>query len=214
MGKDPVWAVVPIKKFSQAKARLTPVLGSAMRRELASLMAEQVLKTVMACPEISGTLVVTSDPSAKRMADRLGARICALPSDEGVNAAVEAGFRLARDHSDRVLILPSDIPLATPGDLARLIAAGTPGETVRIVPDMAGRGTNALLLPSRTDFAFRFGENSAQAHAEAARRSGLQAFFDEIPRISRDIDTAEDLNALRDCDGAWLRFVTSAVTAN
>jgi 2-phospho-L-lactate guanylyltransferase (CobY/MobA/RfbA family) len=45
---------------------------------------------------------------------------------------------------------------------------------------------------------FRFGEGSAQRHAEAARSSGLQISFREDPVLSFDLDTPDDLRI-------WLR---------
>ena len=175
MAKDRVWAVVPIKSFADAKSRLAPVLGQALRRGLASLMAERVLKATLASPEIAQTLVVTADPDAQRLAASLGAVCCLMDGDHGVNAAVEAGFREARQHCETVLILPSDVPLAGPEDLARLLSPRGRETTVRIVADKAGRGTNALSIPSAADFAFRFGTDSASAHAESAGMAGLRA---------------------------------------
>lgn len=205
MAKDRVWAVVPIKTFSDAKSRLAPALGQEQRRNLASLMAERVLKATLASPEIARTLVVTADPAAERLALRLGAEPCLLAGDHGVNAAVEAGFRQARQYCETVLILPSDVPLAGPEDLARLLAPRNRDKTVRIVADKAGQGTNALSIPAGADFTFHFGENSASAHAEAAGLAGLRVEFHHIANLALDIDSADDLEALRDCNCSWLR---------
>ncbi len=199
-----VWAVVPIKTFSSAKSRLAPVFGSAQRQRLAKVMARRVLKAVSGCPAIAGVAVVTADPQAKQIAAGFGAEICASEADEGVNAAAAAGFSFVRQRAGRVLILPSDIPLVRPQDLSRLI--GQPGEpgSVTIVADTAGLGTNALLLPSRCDFEFRFGINSASRHAESARQAGLTPVFAAFPRMALDIDSPGDLDSLRSFDCAWL----------
>mgnify|MGYP002624005630 CR=1 FL=1 len=128
-----------------------------------------------------------------------------MDGDHGVNAAVEAGFREARQHCETVLILPSDVPLAGPEDLARLLSPRGRETTVRIVADKAGRGTNALSIPAAADFAFRFGPDSASAHAESAGMAGLRAEYHNIANLSLDIDTSEDLEALRNRAGSWLR---------
>lgn len=203
MSRDIVRAVVPIKSFSAAKSRLAPVLTPEARRDFASRMAGKVVQSLLACPEISETLIVASDPEVRQLALRLGARLCVLDRDAGVNAAVEAGFRQVRGGCERVLILPSDLPLASCGDFRRLLAAGPRKATLRIVADKEGRGTNALLLPAEAEFQFRFGENSAAAHAEVARKAGLEVEFMEIPGLALDIDTPADLDALHARGESW-----------
>jgi len=56
-----VWAVVRVKRFTNAKSRLaSPVLGCGERRELARRMFEDVLEALSRCQDVlAGTIVVT-----------------------------------------------------------------------------------------------------------------------------------------------------------
>ena len=88
-------------------------------------------------------------------------------------------------------MLSSDLPFVAAGDVERLLAAAAPG-VATVAPDRAGRGTNALALPAAADFRFRFGRDSAAAHAAEARRAGLRAETLRAPGLAFDVDTPGD----------------------
>ena len=56
-----VWAVVPVKRFDQAKQRLSGVLDSAARAALAAAMLSDVLEQLSGTAGLASVLVVTSD---------------------------------------------------------------------------------------------------------------------------------------------------------
>jgi 2-phospho-L-lactate guanylyltransferase (CobY/MobA/RfbA family) len=84
------------------------------------------------------------------------------------------------------LILPIDLPLATPAALARV--AGAPHA---IVPDESADGTNVLRLAPAAFRAFRFefGLHSFAAHRARAREIGADIRVIEDPLLMFDVDT-------------------------
>ncbi len=70
-----IWAVVPVKRLSLAKQRLAPLLSRNERAELVRTMLHDVLTTLCATPEVSGTIVVTADPDVAKLATLFEARV-------------------------------------------------------------------------------------------------------------------------------------------
>ncbi len=58
------WAVVPLKKLSDAKCRLAGVLAPAQRRQLSSAMLRDLLAALTATPGLDRIVLATSEPSA------------------------------------------------------------------------------------------------------------------------------------------------------
>jgi 2-phospho-L-lactate guanylyltransferase len=116
----PIWALVPVKRTTQAKQRLAAVLSPAERAALALAMAEDVLAALAATTSLDGVAVVTDDPAAQRLARGFGARVITQAASDGYTAAVAGGTgALLRDGAAAVLVLPADVPLATAADRRR-----------------------------------------------------------------------------------------------
>src|SRR5580693_5481333 len=106
-GASGLWVVVPVKELDQAKQRLAPSLSEAARRALMMAMLEDVLAAITAAPEIVGLLVVTVAAAAQ------------LLTGEGRGG---------------MLTVPGDVPLVTPDEIGRLIAAHLPAPSFTIAP--------------------------------------------------------------------------------
>ena len=90
------------------------------------------------------------------------------------------------------MVLASDLPNVTAGDVAALRASRQRGPGCVIAPDEQEQGTNALALtPPAADF-FRFGPDSFQAHLAAARARGLRSGSCAGPGLALDLDTPEN----------------------
>ena len=66
-----------------------------------------------------------------------------------------------------------------------------------IVPDRHGAGTNALLLSPPDAIEPSFGPGSFARHAARAREAGVAARVAALPSLGLDVDTPDDLAALR-----------------
>jgi 2-phospho-L-lactate guanylyltransferase len=192
-----IWAVVPIKSFSMAKQRLASVLPSVARRHLAEAMAEDVLAALAASKELDGILVVTADADVARLAARFGARVSARNAEAGHTAAVTgAAHDLAAEGCTTMLTVPGDIPLLAPEDVAALVAAHAPAPAFTIAPSHDEHGSNAILCSPPAAVKLRFGDDSFRPHLAAAEACGITPRVVHLPRVARDVDQPEDLEAL------------------
>jgi 2-phospho-L-lactate guanylyltransferase len=193
--------LVPVKNLSNAKQRLSAVLDPEARRELAQAMCADVLETLARWQTRPAVAIVTSDPFAEDLATRLGFDVIADDANPGETGAVEMATALCRDRGvDYTLVIPADIPLLENAELDEIVKSAPQRGSV-LVPDAAGRGTNAALRSPADLFALRFGNDSFLPHHAAAQATGLPCVVLELPGIALDVDRPEDLQALAAADG-------------
>jgi 2-phospho-L-lactate guanylyltransferase len=189
-----VWAVVPIKATADAKQRLGNAVTSALRRRLALAMAEDVLAALAASPALAGIIVVTIDEAAAALAARYGARVFADGARDGQTGAVTAAARrLAREGKGAILTIPGDVPLVTPEEIDRIVAAHDRTPDFIIVPAHDERGSNAILCAPPDAVPLKFGDDSFFPHLDAAQRAGLEPKILRLPGVGLDIDNPADL---------------------
>src|SRR4051794_6293688 len=188
-------AILPVKSFGRAKSRLAGAFAD--RPALAAAMVADVLDALAGVRALDAVIVVTAEQSAADAARAAGATVVHDPAEAGQSAAASRGIAAAGD-ADRVLLVPGDCPALDRGELTALLAHTEP---VVIVPDRHGTGTNALLLTPPDVMAPAFGEGSFARHAALARAAGAEPTVVDIPSLGLDIDTADDLAALRRAPG-------------
>ena len=193
------FAIIPVKALSAAKQRLAPVLPPQARRDLVLGMLQTVLGVVTEAIAARFILVVTPDPSVAHLAEAKGARVLRERRMRGLNAAVRAGLAQAcAEGASRALVLPADVPLITPGELASLLAspAHGAGARARLVPAADGGGTNAMLLMPPDAMAPSFGPGSYLRHLAQALARRLNVEVLHLPGLAGDIDQPGDLERL------------------
>lgn len=189
-------AILPVKRFDQAKQRLTAGYEPAQRRALVAAMVEDVLDAIAKARTVERTIVVTGDPIAQGLAAEAGAEVVPDPGDAGHVQAVLAGIaRAETEGAERVVLLPGDCPLLDPQELDRLLT-GVPERYVAVVPDRHGTGTNALVLSPPSAIVPAFGEGSCARHVELAREAGIPFAVEEMSSLGLDLDTPADVIAL------------------
>lgn len=190
-------AVLPIKSFTDAKQRLSDELAAGPRRVLAEAMFSDVVTALRRSQAVDAMLIVSSDPTAQRIAGGHGADVVE-DRGEGHSPAAMLGVTYAVERgANRVLLVPGDCPLLDPRELDELIARVTGERSALIVPDRHGTGTNALLLSPPTSLTPSFGPGSRERHQQLAAEQGTPAEVVEVPTLALDVDTAEDLTVLR-----------------
>jgi 2-phospho-L-lactate guanylyltransferase len=191
-------AVLPVKSFSHAKQRLGDALGGSEREQLAAAMVGDVLTALGAVEGIDDVVMVTAEPLAARAAEQAGVVVVDDPDEAGQSAAAGRGIDAALVRgADRALLVPGDCPAVDPQELARLLGRAAEPPHVVIVPDRHGSGTNALLLSPPGVVAPSFGAGSLARHAARARAVGATVKVYELPSLGLDVDTPDDLVALR-----------------
>jgi 2-phospho-L-lactate guanylyltransferase len=167
-------AVIPIKRFERGKTRLGERLSDAARAELSRSMFERVLEASLACPQLSGAVVLTDADDIARDVERRGAEVLVDPDGAPkLGALIDAAFAHLRAQGVGVaLVLMGDLPRVEARDLSALLAALETAD-LALAPDLSGVCTNAMALrfgPAADQFKTAFGgPGSLELHARFAR---------------------------------------------
>lgn len=199
----PLWALLPVKNFGRAKSRLSPVLGSAERTELARRLCEHVLAAIDRCPEIAGVLVLSDSADVLKLLGRRGLlaelELAEFPASAPapLAAIIDDGLaRLERRGARSALVLMADLPLLRSEDLSEVTALLHQHDGV-IVPDLREQNTNALALRLGRHPATAFGTgDSFRRHQQLFADAGLHAVVHRSPGLAFDVDLPGDYEQL------------------
>jgi 2-phospho-L-lactate guanylyltransferase len=192
-----------MKELSGAKMRLADVLDRDERAELALAMMTDVVNACLesGCFEIVS--VISGDSDVHWHARELGAKPLAEPKTlSGLNESLTVAQRYLgrRMAASELVIVPADIPLVRAHDVRAVVEAlGETGERVAIVR-ARDNGTNALAMRPPEAIPMRFGRDSADAHAAAARDAGIELVELELERLRFDVDAPEDVAEMASLD--------------
>jgi 2-phospho-L-lactate/phosphoenolpyruvate guanylyltransferase len=179
--------VVPLKDFARAKSRLRPSHGDEGAAAIARRLAAGVLSAIPPRP----CVVVCDDRDVADFARNRGADV--LWTDEPtLNGAVTDAYRRLGASYERVIIAHAD--LVDPTGLG----SATFAEGATIVTDDRGDGTNVLVIPTRREFRFFYGPESAERHREEAVRRGLAVHVVRDSPWRFDVDGPDDLDRAPD----------------
>jgi len=192
-----LFAVIPVKPFAEGKSRLSGVLSDTDRRDLNRQMFEHVLCVAASVIGTSNTIVVSADPIARKLAVERGGHTIPEGARAGLNAALKSGAEAAAAQgANAVLILPTDLPTLTKGDIKALAGHAHGSPFVIVAPDRLEQGTNALLVSPPDAIGFSFGPNSFAAHKNAASARNIEPVAVRRDGLAFDIDTADDYRQL------------------
>jgi 2-phospho-L-lactate guanylyltransferase len=195
-------AIIPVKRFGQAKQRLLDVLDRPQRAALVKAMLTDVLAATTAAEEVERVIVVTAEGRAERIA-LSHARRSSTPievlqeqGDRGHPQAATLGIVRAKAlGASSVALLPGDCPLLNGGELDAALARMR-SDRVAVVPDRHGTGTNALVMAPPDAIAPGFGPGSRERHAERGERRGFEVAVEPLDSLALDVDTPDDLDAI------------------
>jgi 2-phospho-L-lactate guanylyltransferase len=190
-----IFAILPVKSPQNAKQRLTGFLAVEQRETLARMLYRQTLAALCQADGIDRVVVATSDREIADHARQSGAMV--FEEDEQVSHSVSADaacLRAMEMGASTVLLVPIDVPTATPADFSQLAASARPG--LIVVPSSDGTGTNALVRTPPNCIESRFGPGSFRKHLDQALSKGLPADVLRLPGLMFDVDTPEDVAEL------------------
>ncbi len=190
-------AVLPVKRFADAKQRLSTGLAPGTRRALAEAMLTDVLVALRRTEGLDEVVVVTAEPVAEALALGYGARVVSDTREAGQSPAAQLGLD-AVEGADVVLLVPGDCPALDPTQLTALLQSVEPAPSVVLVPDRHGTGTNGLLLHPPSAIEPSFGPGSRDRHTALAEEAGASLRVEEMPSLVLDVDTPDDLAAMRE----------------
>ena len=195
-------AILPIKRFAHAKQRLVEAVGPPGRAALAKAMLADILAAITGAQAIERVIVVTGEGRAEKIALAHAQRVKTPlevfrdPADTGHSEAATLGIVRAKAlGASCVALLPGDCPLLSAAELDAALGHVGP-ESVAVVPDRHGEGTNALLLSPPDAIRPGFGPGSRERHVERGRAREFEVAVEEVPSLALDLDTEEDLHDL------------------
>ena len=220
--EDGPWIVVPVRSLTGGKRRLAPVLEPHERAGLVRRMLVRTLEAATAAgPAVlvvspdPAALALAREHGAAGLEEPQPIGLN--------HALALAAREVSRRGGEAMLVVSADLPDVEAGDLRAMLpppasggagealppapgakdgaakgpgaAGGTgPGErVVRVAPDEAGAGTNALYVRPPGLLAFAYGEGSCARHLEQALALGARAGRIERPGLRFDLDTPDDL---------------------
>ncbi len=188
-----VHAIVPVNVLSKSKARLSPILSPAGRRELSVAMLRDVLAALRKAKRISRVTVVSADKSVREIATRSGAHFLWEGRRRGLNKGVKLAIRTSeRRGALAVLVIHADLPLVKPSEIDGFVKQSH-GYSVALIPSKDGSGTNALFMNPPHVIRPVFGHRSFKRHLRLAKQRGLVSKVLKFRGISFDIDKPQDL---------------------
>jgi 2-phospho-L-lactate guanylyltransferase len=189
-----IWVVIPVKPLRLAKSRLSEMLSPEERQRFAEAMFRHVLQVVRDVPQVTGTLVISRDNHALALAREFGAKTIQESGAPELNTALmRATSVIASWRSDAVLVLPADLPLISPEDIANIINRGQEYPSIVIATDRNKDGTNALFIRPPGLIEYSYGSGSYRRHAVQARDAGAVVNTYESDGLLQDIDIPEDV---------------------
>jgi 2-phospho-L-lactate/phosphoenolpyruvate guanylyltransferase len=194
--------LIPCKNLDQGKSRLATELDPRSRRSLCELFLCQTLALATSMIPPGQVKIVTDDPRAVGIGADYGA---SSVQDLGIdlNSALAGARNLLlsdRSFEPDVLVLPTDLPYATPNAIATVMADTA---DIAIVPDHEEEGTNILFLRfgAFRQFPFAFGVHSFARHCAIARSAGHTIQIVRDDRLAFDVDQPRHYLQWRDATG-------------
>jgi 2-phospho-L-lactate/phosphoenolpyruvate guanylyltransferase len=187
-----------VKRLTAAKQRLEASLRPEERLVLSEAMLQDVLAAVGRAGRIDRTMVVTSGSQSAQIARSVGADVIKDEHEQGHSDAALVGAERGKALGALcVALLSADCPLIDPGELDGALES-MPDRGVCVIPDRHGLGTNGLLLAPPDVIRPDFGGDSRERHQAAAEAAGVPCAVAPLESAGLDVDTPDDLKALRD----------------
>lgn len=188
------FAIVPIKRFENAKTRLSSILDTDDRIRLSLLMLEDTLQILSAVHSLSQVITVSADKRVREIAVKYGANFLLEEKERGVNSAVAlADSYCMKKAADATMVIPHDLPLLDSTDISKACElAENESRCIVICPSLRYDGTNMLLRKPPSIIATFYDADSYNMHVKAAIRLGIPVKRLFSKALMHDIDTPED----------------------
>ncbi|MFP3562971.1 2-phospho-L-lactate guanylyltransferase [Paraburkholderia sp. SIMBA_030] len=189
--------IVPIKRFSLGKQRLSERFSPEIRHELCRLMADWVMNELALTRSIRRAIVVTAESELIPAIRGNGFDLLWEAEHEGgLNASASWGLaESGRLGANDACVVHADLPLFSSAELERIIASHQRGAVrkMSLVSDRIGQGTNLRLCRPVSAIPCMYGKSSAVEHERMAIAESVT--FERIcsPTFELDLDTADDV---------------------
>lgn len=189
------FAIVPVKRFENAKTRLSSILEMDERIRLSLLMLEDTLQTLSVVHLLTQVITVSADKRVEEIAVKYGANFLLEEKERGVNSAVALAnsYCMKKKAADATMVIPHDLPLLDSTDISKACElAQNESRCIVICPSLRYDGTNMLLRKPPSIIATFYDADSYNMHIKAALQLGIPVKRLFSKAIMHDIDTPED----------------------
>jgi len=180
----PIAIFIPVKKYTESKERLSTILTNSERADLAKTMAQKTVNAFAQANIASTITVVTNDPNLVIQ----GARV--FVSTLSLNLALEDAIANTMP-LDQIMITHADLPRINAGDI-ELLCMSHSDNSITIITDEHGIGTNCLLFASSLRFKFKFGPNSFNLFQQVFKENFFTWESPSITSLQQDLDSDDD----------------------
>lgn len=189
------FAIVPVKRFENAKTRLSSMLDTEDRIRFSSLMLEDTLQILSVAPSLTQVIIVSADKRADEIATKHGAKFLPEEKEKGVNSAVALadGYCIEKEAADATMVIPHDLPLLDTIVISKACElAEKESACIVICPSVRYDGTNMLLRKPPSVIGTFYETDSYNMHVRTAIKLGIQVKPLLSKSLMHDIDTPED----------------------
>ena len=189
------FAIVPVKRFENAKTRLSSILDMDDRILLSSLMLEDTVKNLSSVRSLTQVVIVSADKRAEEMATKHGVTFLREEREKGVNSAIAlADVYSIREAAEATVVIPQDLPLLDTIEVSKACElAENESMCIVICPSLRYDGTNMLLRKPPSVIATFYDMDSYNMHVKAALKLGIPIKRLFSKSVMYDIDTPEDV---------------------
>ena len=177
-------AFIPIKNFEISKERLSNILSSSERSNLAEKMARYTVKTLVDSDICDSIFIVTNDKEL--MFDGAKSFYTSSPLNDALNEAIRS-----QNKNEIILIMHADLPRINELDL-HLLKNKFANQKVSIVSDLLKNGTNCLMYEASQNFELKFGLNSYNLFTEEFKKNNISFQDINLSTLQDDLDSEED----------------------
>ena len=177
-------AFIPIKNFKISKERLSKILSSSERSNLAEKMARHTVKTLVDSDICDSIFIVTNDKEL--LFDDAKSFYTNSPLNEALNEAIRS-----QNKNEIILIVHADLPRINELDL-HLLKNKFANQKVSIVSDIHKNGTNCLMYEASQNFKLKFGLNSYNLFTEEFKKNNISFQDINLSTLQDDLDSEED----------------------
>lgn len=188
---DNINAIIPVSKFKNAKTRLSPFLSEEEREKLLKVMLRDVTDTLK--KYVDKIFIISRDEEVLNYAKSLNLNTILEDENSNLNKALKQAMKYCKGKTEKVIIVPSDIPLIGKTNVKMLIDASKSLDFI-IIPSKGG-GTNMMIMKPMAIHT-RFEGFSYKEHVQAAERKNLNPQVHDSFFMALDVNTAEDLGEI------------------
>ena len=191
-----IGVIIPVKKFSHSKNRLSSVFTLEEKKELVRCMLFDVCDVLIKSSYLNGIAIVTSENEILQYENYDKIIHLKENHNSGVNDAVEIGNEyFMKEGFDATIVVPGDIPLIDNQVLDKLFEQVDNNQVI-ITPSRREDGTNLLFRNPPDIIQTSYDRNSYFTHLKMIEDNDLQYSIYLEDAIRLDLDEPEDIDMI------------------